>query len=473
MKSPFQSIRWRLLFWHSLISLVLVTATCLLAYRLVLKEQMDGMDGSLREFDRSVFRQVLVPDADEPNRVLPSMAEIRSRLIAFGKGEEIPPAFSELFGKDSTKAYLAFWSVDGSPLFVSTNAPAGLAMPNLGGKYSGGTVSRGIYRESRRKNPAGIVSVVGRDISEELSSLRRFQALLALGGASIFIFALAGGWWIGGQTLAPIAEISRAASRIAVGKVEERIGVSGRDSELDQLAQVLNGTFERLGSALERQKRFTADASHELRTPLTIILSETQRGLKHEREPEQYREMLAHCYTAANRMKGLVESLLLLARQDLSDESRQGDEALDLSGITSSVAASLALLIAGHSSEISMDLKPAPVQGNADLLRILIQNLLSNALSHTPSGTAIQLKTFVEGGRSIFIIHDQGPGIPPEHLSRIFDRFYRVDSVRGGGEHSGLGLAIAQSIATSHGGGIEVESNSQSGTSFRLNLPSV
>ncbi|MFD2257569.1 ATP-binding protein [Luteolibacter algae] len=472
MKSPFQSIRWRLLFWHSLISLILVIATCLLAYRLVAKERMERIDSSLRSFDRNFFRQVLAPDADGPDGALPTMAEIRSRLIAFGEEKSVPAEFRRLFDNDPATTYLAYWNEDGSPLFISKNAPSSISKPASGESGSNRTESRDIFREHRRGNPTGIVSLVGRDISAELSSLRRFQLLLALGGASIFIFALAGGWWIGGQTLAPIGRISRTASRIAAGNLDERIKPSGRDSELDQLAHVLNGTFERLGSALERQKRFTADASHELRTPLTIILSETQRGLKRQREPEQYREMLDHCHTAANRMKGLVESLLLLARQDLTDETHRNDGPVDISEIARSVVASLAPLAAAHESEISVELQPSKIAGNAELIAILIQNLISNALAHTPQGTTVRLENFEEDAHSIVIVHDDGPGIPPEHLGRIFDRFYRVDSARSGADgHSGLGLAIARSIALNHGGDISVESDPRQGTTFKVKLP--
>jgi heavy metal sensor kinase len=312
-------------------------------------------------------------------------------------------------------------------------------------------------------------AIIGRDITPEQAALRNFGLLLALGGAAVWLAGLGGGWWLAGRALKPIDTIGRTASRIAAGNLDERIELARTDNELDQLGGVLNDTFDRLAAAIERQKRFTADASHELRTPVTIILSETQRALKREREPEQYREILANCRTAAERMRALVESLLVLARQDLPG-SGSDPVPCDLAEIAGGVADLLQPMADEHSITIHRELTPAPLQGDPHSLAMIVQNLLSNAIVHPPSGSKVVLKTTSTADSVILEVRDSGPGIAAEHLPRLFDRFYRADSARGQATgHTGLGLAIAKTIVENHGGKIEVES--ANGTTFRVILP--
>ncbi len=470
MKRLFRSIRWRLLLWHSLISLGLVVAVALLANRLATDDRMERIERDLARHERSFFRSVFT-QADGKDGGPLSLEEIRARLLAVGEPAVAPPEFRDLFRNEPGGTYIAVWDAGGAPLFISPNAPAGLEMPDDPPRDGTRFVSRGPFHEHQRGHPSGTVTVVGRDVSNELAALYRFRILLALGGASILLAALAGGWWLAGRVLKPIGSISHTASRIAAGNLEDRIALAGGDSELDQLARVLNETFDRLASAIELQKRFTTDASHELRTPLTIILSETQRALKSEREPAQYRQFLTHCQTAANRMRGIVDSLLILARQDLAD-LRQQSLPCDLAELAAQLAARMAPIAEERSSAIHLVLCPAPVSSHPGLLETLAENLLSNALSHPPPGTPVTLRTLVRDAEAVLEVHDQGPGIEPVHLPKLFDRFYRADPARSqSAGHSGLGLAISRSIATSLGGKLEVESDPSTGTIFRFSLP--
>lgn len=322
-----------------------------------------------------------------------------------------------------------------------------------------------------RARASGMKMLVGRDISDDLAALNHFRLLLSLGGSAIFLFALAGGWWLAGRALVPIDTIALTASRIADGNLDERIEIDESDSELNRLAGVLNGTFDKLSNSIERQKRFTTDASHELRTPLTIILSETQRGLRHDRDAESYRGIIDNCKTAAERMRRLVDSLLLLAREDLTVGK---PEPLDLADIALEVAKQLTPLADAHQSHLTLDITPAQALGTPADLETLIHTLLSNALAHTPPGTPVTLRTKVEGGQALLTVHDQGPGIPPEHLPHLFDRFYQVDKARRQSQnHSGLGLSIAQSIARKLNGSLTITSTMTDGTTVTLRLPQI
>ncbi len=471
MKRVFQSVRWRLLIWYSLISLLLVTGLCLLAYRLAAEDRTAQIDRDVRNFQGTFFRSLFasrpLPDQDRP----PTLDEVRERLRNPGDVSSFPPELHALFEGGKGGSYFACWDTDGTPLFVSANAPEGLA-PAAGLKDGEPKhVTSGNRREHHRRHPSGMSTVVGRDITAEQGDLLRFGLLLAIGGGAVWLAGLGGGWWLAGRALKPIDSIGRTASRIAAGNLDERIEIAATDNELDRLGHVLNDTFDRLSEAIERQKRFTADASHELRTPVTIILSETQRALKREREPEQYREILGTCRSAAERMRALVESLLVLARQDLpaADSPRIP---CDLAEIARGVADLLQPLADEHSTGITRELSTAPASGDPHSLAMLVQNLLSNALVHPPAGGTVRIRTGVSAGSAFLEVEDDGPGIPDEHLPRLFDRFYRADSARSQGNgHSGLGLAIAKTIVEAHGGNIGVESSAGKGTAFRATFP--
>jgi two-component system OmpR family sensor kinase len=471
MKNIFQSVRWRLLLWYSLILLGLITGLCLLAYRLASNDRTAQIDREIRNFQGTFFRSLFASRPLPKKDVPPTLDEIRERLRNPGDVSSFPPELHALFEGGTGGNYLACWDSDGSPLFISANAPEGLARPVLTKDNETQYVSRDNYREHHRTNPSGVSSIIGREISEEQGDLLRFSLLLALGGGAVWLAGLGGGWWLAGRALKPIDTIGRTASRIAAGNLDERIEIANTDNELDRLGRVLNDTFDRLSTAIERQKRFTADASHELRTPVTIILSETQRALKREREPEQYREILGTCRTAAERMRALVESLLVLARQDLpANDSRHVP--CDLAEIANGVADLLQPLADEHSTTIARELAPSPINGDSHSLAMVVQNLLSNSLIHPPAGGVVKLKTFASSEGYALEVSDNGPGIAAEHLPRLFDRFYRADSSRNQTNgHSGLGLAIAKTIVEAHGGKIEVTSAPDAGTVFRVIFP--
>ena len=471
MKNIFQSVRWRLLLWYSLILLGLITGLCLLAYRLAANDRTAQIDREIRNFQGTFFRSLFasrpLPHKDTP----PSLDEIRERLRNPGDVSSFPPELHALFEGGTGGNYLACWDSDGSPLFISANAPGGLTRPVFAKDSETHYVSRGNFREHHRTNSSGMSSIIGREVSEEQGDLLRFSLLLALGGGAVWLAGLGGGWWLAGRALKPIDTIGRTASRIAAGNLDERIEIANTDNELDRLGDVLNNTFDRLSAAIERQKRFTADASHELRTPVTIILSETQRALKREREPEQYREILGTCRTAAERMRALVESLLVLARQDLP-ASDSPYVPCDLAEVANGVADLLQPLADEHSTSIVRELSPAPIKGDPHSLAMVVQNLLSNALIHPPAGGEVTLKTSALPEGYALEVADNGPGIPHQHLPRLFDRFYRADSSRNQTNgHSGLGLAIARTIVEAHGGKIEVRSDVETGTIFRVTIP--
>jgi heavy metal sensor kinase len=312
--------------------------------------------------------------------------------------------------------------------------------------------------------------LVGRDIQVELADIRRFAWLLAGVGGAVLIIGLAGGAWVTGRALHPIAEISATAAKIATGDLTHRIRIADSQSELGHLAHDLNNTFARLEASFERQAQFTADASHELRNPVAVVLTQTQSALARERPAAEYRESLAACQRAAHRMRGLIESLLTLARLD-STEPRLVQESCDMNFIVSQAVDALRPLANEQSVQLELELAPVHCVANAGQLAQVVNNLVSNAIHYNRPGGCVRVKLACELGASILSVSDTGQGIAPGDLPHIFERFYRVDKARSGAQgHSGLGLAIAKAIVEASGGVVEVTSVLGQGSIFTVRL---
>jgi signal transduction histidine kinase len=208
-----------------------------------------------------------------------------------------------------------------------------------------------------------------------------------------------------------------------------------------------------------------------LRTPVSVILTQTQGTLNRERSPAEYRETLESCQRAAQRMRRLIESLLALARLDAGPVSSRR-EPLDLARCATDCVELVQPLATERRITIQSQLAEAPCVGDADQLVLVINNLLTNAIHYNRDGGNIAINTRMENDRAVLTVSDNGPGIAPEHLPHIFDRFYRADAARTSSQgRAGLGLAITKAIVEAHGGTIQVASEPGRGSSFEVRLP--
>lgn len=312
--------------------------------------------------------------------------------------------------------------------------------------------------------------LVGRNISVELAELRKTGLKLNGVGFVILIFGLGGGWWLVNRSLRPISEISSAATKIASGDLSQRINMAEAESELGQLAAVLNSTFARLETAFAQQKQFASDAAHELRTPVTVILTQTQAALNRERDAAAYKQTVEACQRAAQRMRRLIESLLELARFDAGQEVLKRLR-FDFSTTVADSVELVQALAEEKQVTISSELVPLEITGDAERLAQVVTNLLTNAIQHNQLEGEVRVKLEAQEGLAVLEIADTGQGIAPEDLPRVFERFYRADKSRTGNGNSGLGLAICKAIVEAHGGTIEAASTENVGTTFTVRLP--
>ena len=299
-----------------------------------------------------------------------------------------------------------------------------------------------------------------------------FNEALMYAALAAMLAALALSFLFSRSVVAPVLAMSHATHRIADGHYGEHVQVGGND-ELSQLAARFNQMAEKLDQVESMRRRLIGDVSHELRTPLTAIKG-SMEGLMDGVLPAND-ETFQQIHAEADRLNRLVDDLQELSRVEA--RAYQLDfRSLDVSSLIQTVTKRL--MPQAESKRISLDLELtpdlSPILADEDRAIQVLTNLTGNALQYTPEGGKVTISTKRINDEVQFSVHDTGLGIPPEHLSHIFDRFYRVDKSRsrqaGGG--SGIGLTIARALVEAHGGHIWVESaGSGQGSTFNFTLP--
>jgi two-component system, OmpR family, sensor kinase len=408
------------------------------------------------------------PPFDEPEK-----------FDAFGMGprwrvraKSVPASVKEMFpGEAGEGYYYVVWTGRQAQVQSSENAPAAVPLPQREARDTQTRFrDRGGMREAYHFTEMGECVLAGRPVGKDLAGMKPYAARLSLIGVAVLVVGLGGGWVLTTRSIRPIEQIAGAAKRISEGKLSERIPVDQPGSELGQLAEVLNSTFERLEDSFAQQKRFTADASHELRTPLSVLIAETQTVLSRERPAEEYREVLAGNLDTARQMKRLAEALLELARLD-AGELRQLGPPLEIGTLADEVIGRLRPLAKTRNISITREGESAVTSGSPERLALVISNLLENAIHHGREGGSVVVTTGHEGSTAVLQVSDDGPGIPPDDLPHVFERFYRADKSRTGSQgRYGLGLAICRGLIEAEGGSIDVESELGRGTCFTVRL---
>lgn len=359
------------------------------------------------------------------------------------------------------------------------------------------------WRISVSMLPDGSVLTIARNMNDMDGALNRLIWIEVLIGSAVVLLLAGLGAAVVRKSLRPLVEIEETAEAIAGGDLTRRVPEVEQGpprTELGRLARALNTMLAQIESAFtassaseerarrseERMRRFVADASHELRTPLTTIrgFAELYRQTAAD-SPDQARALMRRIEDEAARMGLLVEDLLLLARLDQQRPLHQVPVELPVV-VAESVDAARAV-----APDRTVDLEVGPraerlvVAGDDARIRQVVGNLLSNALTHTPSGAPVTVRLHPADGEqgspeAVIEVADRGPGLTPEQAERVFERFYRADASRqrrngvmngpttGG---TGLGLAIVAALVAAHRGRVEVETTPGEGATFRVRLP--
>jgi heavy metal sensor kinase len=300
-----------------------------------------------------------------------------------------------------------------------------------------------------------LLVVGGHPMTEVQIALDQAKLLLLVVVVSMVAIASVLGYWLAGRALKPVRAITSAARDISEHDLHRRIALDLPADELGELAQTFNGMLGRLEAGFSSLQHFTADAAHELRAPLAMIRAELEVSLARVRSTEEYQVTHRLVLSEVERMARLADQLLLLARADAGSLAPRF-VSVDVSDLLEETVDRWRLLAGSRGVRLALEPPPpGSMWADPELLRRLIDNLLDNAVRHSPPGEEVVLTAACEDGRWYVEVADAGPGVPESMRDRLFQRFTRADPARGrdtGG--AGLGLALCAVIADLHGGSI-------------------
>ncbi len=382
------------------------------------------------------------------------------------------------FKEFEAQGFLATVTPDGSAGFIfegdDDTGPVtvyGLHFPGTFVNYFGGGLFERVFYYYEIEEYGDILLVASVDqaslqmLASVQSSFRQVMHLSPL----LLLMALVFGWYVTRQTVSPLASIARTAENISERNLGYRVEYYS-DDEIGSLASSFNRMADRLEKAFASQRHFISDAAHELRTPLASMKTAVSYALTRPRKEEYDQQLLVNLYQRMETMERLINDLLKQAKID-EDGSTSG-KLVNISTLVDTAAEAFEPLFEergitfNHQSENDLYVK-----GDQKLLLRLLSNLLDNAAKNTPEGGQVSLHAFKREKQVVINVSDTGCGIAPEHIGKIFNRFYRVSSSRPSETGFGLGLSICHSIVNQHQGNIEVESEPGKGSTFIVTLP--
>jgi heavy metal sensor kinase len=325
------------------------------------------------------------------------------------------------------------------------------------------------------QNPTGRILahlIIAIPLQESAIVLKNLRQTLLIGYPIVLIVLFLISRFIAGRSIAPINTVIATAEKITKENLDERIELPQNKDEIYILAQTINDLLDRLRDVVLREKQFTADASHELRTPLSVIKGTLEVLTRKPREREQYVEKIHFVMSEVDRMSLLVDQLLELARYE-SGTIKPSVVDIDVNNLINE--SFKRLHYAASEKNISLQLYATEhyhVQADVAMTNIIIENILSNAIKYSFEHQSIQVHVKKESGKITCSITDHGSGIPKDQLSKIFDRFYRVDESRTSHvSGKGIGLAIVKRLAHLQNLEITVQSTPAVGTIFTIISP--
>lgn len=398
-------------------------------------------------------------------------------LAAIGDSKE---RFADLFfGHDDL--HLALLEPGTGRLIAVFSDVAGLSVNGLGhAKAAPDTLHAWVTPDGKRFSGwHGTVSVAdGGKVEFYLSIDRRRDAALLAGFVKSTLLALplllalvaTGAGLVARAGLAPVRRFNRLAASIGTQSLGQRVAVAGLPSELADMATEFNGMLQRIDAGYRQLEAFSGDLAHEMRTPVATLLGRTQVALSRSRSADELRELMEGNVEELERLSALINDMLFIARADHDAAPIQSDP-VDLAAEARRVADYLSLIADERGVNIRVLGEAPPIPADRLLIQRAITNLVSNAVRHSVERGTVTIEVAATGNLASVEVDNEGQAIAPEHLERVFDRFFRADPGRSrdsGG--SGLGLAIVRSIARVHQGSIDVRSG-DGHTRFVLQLP--
>lgn len=405
--------------------------------------------------------------AEEDAKELETMAQAVHEAISSSSAGDAPSLLSQRFddilvGHHGSSLYIAdqkgnvIYSSPGpdlSALAISDEGPGFQEWSDGTNQFH--TLIRHV-RNGATAGDGGYTIAAALPTGFHIQFLRNFRHTLWLMVASAFAITSIMGWVAVRYGHAPLHQIINRIRHISANELNTRLSPETVPRELTDLAVSFNEMLERMEEAFNRLSNFSADIAHDLRTPVTTMMTQSQVALSQARTVEEYQEILYSNIEEYEHMAQMINDMLFLAKADNQPDSLTTGE-VDLA----SEVNILFDFYEAWAEERDVVLKlegAATISGDKLMLRRALGNLLSNAIRHAEPGATVTVSLGKAGGETCIVVENPGPDIPPEHLPRLFDRFYRVDPSRQEGG-TGLGLAIVKSIIEIHGGRINVTSS--------------
>ncbi len=454
----YQAVKFRLTIWYLGVIIVLLFAFGAIAYILLFNNLSHNLDYNLTSLATELQTRLKAGETDiaedlaveHLNELILIYKADGTLLRRYGANVEVP-------GIDS----LVRQAVNGQGTFITAAAGSGQEIRFYASSFAVGS------------NDGPAVIVVGRPTAWIGEVMGTFREILSLSGLAVLVLAGVCGILLTNRALKPVDQIARTAQEIEYSDLSRRINVYGGD-EFGRLALTLNKMFDRLEGSFNRYRQFVADVSHELRTPLAVIQAETTRALSRKRTEAEYTGTLELVALESAYISTTIDAILSLARSDAGKESLNLAE-VNLDEFLSELSIDVKVLAGEKGLQFKLGQRGnLTLRADRAKLRQLFISILENAVHYTPGGGSISLSSLEKNGMAVIAISDTGIGIAPEHLTHIFERFYRVDKAHSRVDTgTGLGLAIASNIAEAHGGKIEVKSELGKGATFYITLPCV
>ena len=308
------------------------------------------------------------------------------------------------------------------------------------------------------------------DVTEHMFFFETLQRWFWIGLVISALVSAGLGWLVAGSGMRPIRQVTKVAASMSAKSLKERIPLASVPKELQQMVSSFNAMLSRLDDAFVRLSNFSADIAHELRTPVSNLMTHTEVVLSRKRNIEDYEDNLYSNLDDLKRMSRMIDDMLFLAKSDNGLITHE-NKPIDLLDVVEKLLEYYRLLADERGINLTVS-GAGSVRGDVLMLHRAISNLLSNALRYTPEGRTINVDIRQRSTSTFVVVENPGETIAPEHLEKLFDRFYRADPARreGSPSNAGLGLSITRSIVEAHGGKIWCTSSNRK-TAFHMEFP--
>jgi heavy metal sensor kinase len=459
-RAVFRSLRFRLTAWNTAVVLLTVLLALVGVHEGLRQSLVSEMDKSLIANTREISLAIeeSYPDLEGPYK------EMERMVLGHEEGglfvQLLSPAGADLWSSSNTPGMM-----EGVPLPV-VNQATPRSIPGY----------RLAQRRIQKKGVPAYTVRVGSSLKPVDEDVAKLTGLTTYAGVVLLFLAPLGGYWLSGRATHPLARIITTAARLRPSHMEERLPIRGTGDELDKLSQTINRFLDLIADYLERNREFVANAAHELRSPLAAIQSSVDVTLNTNRSVEEYEDLLGEIAGECGQLSVLINQLLLLAETDTARFVLESHPVALAALVERSVE-----MFCGAAEErgIQLTAECAPdtkVNGDADRLRQVVNNLIDNSLKFTPRGGQVRVEVQLQPAERQVVLRvaDTGMGIDPVDLPHVFERFYRGDKSRQreqSAHGNGLGLSICKSIVEAHGGEIRAYSTPGKGAIFSIRLP--